>query len=44
MFRALDAGELATVIDAIEEVQSGEGDVIIAEGDQGDCMYILESG
>jgi len=44
MFSALDVEEFRTVVDAIEEVQGGEGDVIIAEGQQGDCMYILESG
>jgi len=44
MFSALDDSEFKTVIDAIEEVQGGEGETIIAEGDQGDCMYILESG
>lgn len=44
MFSALDDVEFRTVVDAIEEVQGGDGDVIIAEGEQGDCMYILESG
>lgn len=44
MFSALDDEEFKTVVDAIEEVQGAEGDVVIAEGEQGDCMYILESG
>ena len=44
MFSALDDAEFAAVVGAVEEVQSGEGDVLIAEGDVGDCMYILESG
>lgn len=44
MFSALDDEEFKTVVDAIEEVQGNEGDAIIKEGDQGDCMFILESG
>ena len=32
MFSALDDEEFSTVVDAIEEVQGGDGDVIIAEG------------
>lgn len=44
MFSALDDEEFQTVIDAIEEVQGKEGDAIIKEGDEGNCMYILESG
>ena len=31
-------------MDAIEEIKGASGDVIIKEGDQGDCMYVLESG
>lgn len=44
MFSALNAHELAVVIDAIEEVKFESGAKVIAEGDQGDCMYVLESG
>jgi cAMP-dependent protein kinase regulator len=44
MFSALDVEELRIVIDAIEEVKASSGDKIIVEGDQGDCMYVLESG
>lgn len=44
MFSALDEEEFITVIDAIEEVSGNEGDPIIKEGDEGNCMYILESG
>lgn len=44
MFSALDDEEFRTVVDAIEEVQGPAGDVIITEGEQGDCMFILESG
>ena len=44
MFSALDEQELQIVINAIEEVKGETGDVIIKEGDQGDCMYVLEHG
>lgn len=44
MFNALDEKELAIVIDAIQEVQCKVGDVVIKEGDAGDCMYVLEEG
>jgi cAMP-dependent protein kinase regulator len=44
MFSALDEMELKIVVDAIEEVKGQAGDTIIKEGDQGDCMYVLEDG
>ena len=44
MFAALDESELKIVVDAIEEVSGEAGDVIIKEGDEGDCMYVLEKG
>jgi cAMP-dependent protein kinase regulator len=44
MFTALNKQEFKTVVDAIEEISGKQGDVIIKEGDQGDCMYVLESG
>jgi len=44
MFTALDPQEFKIVVDAIEEFTGKAGDVIIKEGDQGDCMYVLESG
>ena len=44
MFNALEQKELNIVIDAIEEVKIAAGENVIAQGDQGDCMYVLESG
>jgi len=44
MFTALDEKEFKIVVDAIEEVVGKAGEEIIKEGDQGDCMYVLESG
>lgn len=44
MFNALDEKEFEIVVDSIEEVKVQAGDHVIKEGDQGDCMYVLESG
>lgn len=44
MFSALEPKELEIVVGAIEEIKGSPGDVIIKEGDQGDCMYVLEQG
>ena len=44
MFSNLNPQEFKIVLDAIEEIPGKTGDIIIKEGDQGDCMYVLESG
>jgi cAMP-dependent protein kinase regulator len=44
MFNALDEKEFEIVVDSIEEVKVSPGDSIIKEGDEGDCMYVVESG
>ena len=44
LFKGLEEEEFEVVIDAVEEVQAPYGTLIIKEGDQGDCMYIVESG
>lgn len=44
MFNALDENELNIVLDAVEEVTVQSGDKVIVEGDQGDCMYVLNTG
>jgi cAMP-dependent protein kinase regulator len=44
MFNALDEKEFEIVVDSIEEVKAKPGTVIIKEGDEGDCMYVVESG
>ena len=38
----MDEKEFKIVVDAIEEVKVKAGEVVIKEGDQGDCMYVLE--
>ena len=44
MFNALDENELNIVLDAVEEVKCQAGEKVITEGDQGDCMYVLNTG
>ena len=44
MFSALDDKEFKIVVDAIEEIKGKAGEAIITEGEQGDCMYVLEKG
>ena len=44
MFNALDDNELDIVVDSIEEVQVCKDQVLIHEGEEGDCMYVVESG
>ena len=44
MFNALDENELDIVLDAVEEVKVQSGTKVITEGDQGDCMYVLNEG
>jgi cAMP-dependent protein kinase regulator len=44
MFNSLDSAELKIVIDAMEEKKYSKGDIIINQGDQGDCLYIVEQG
>jgi len=44
MFTALDQKEFNIVVDAIEVLDGKAGDFIIKEGDQGDCMYVLDKG
>jgi len=44
MFNSLESSDLKIVIDAMEENKFVKGDVIINQGDQGDCLYIVEAG
>jgi len=44
MFNSLESSDLKIVIDAMEEKYFAKGDVIINQGDQGDCLYIVEQG
>jgi cAMP-dependent protein kinase regulator len=44
MFSALDSKEKAIVVDAMSEKKAVPGDVIIKQGDEGDALYVVESG
>lgn len=44
MFNALDEKDFEIVVDSIEEVKVTADQVLIREGDKGDCMYVVESG
>ena len=44
MFSALDENEKNVVIDAMEECKIGANEVVIQEGDQGDCLYVIGTG
>lgn len=44
MFNYLEANDMKIIIDAMEYKKFSKGDVIINQGDQGDCLYIVEQG
>jgi len=44
MFMSLDDRDLKVVIDAMDEQKVSPGEYVIREGDNGDVLYIVESG
>ena len=44
MFAALDEQDKDLVIDAMEEVKVPVNDVIVTEGELGECLYVIGSG
>ena len=40
----LEAKDISIVIGAMEEKAFSSGDVVIQQGDEGDCLYIVDSG
>jgi cAMP-dependent protein kinase regulator len=44
LFSSLDDKDLETVISAMEEKHFKSGETVIHEGDNGDCLYLIESG
>lgn len=44
MFQALDVKEKEIVVDAMDEKVFQAKDVVIKEGDQGDCLYVVAQG
>ena len=44
MFSCLNPDELNIVLDAMQQVKKKAGENVIREGDEGDCLYVVESG
>lgn len=44
MFSALDENEKNVVIDAMDELKFSINDVVIKQGDHGDCLYVVDTG
>lgn len=44
MFSALNPEELEIVIGAMNNVKKQAGELVIKEGDDGDFLYVIESG
>jgi cAMP-dependent protein kinase regulator len=44
MFNSLEENELNTIILAFEERRFKDGEAVITQGEQGDVLYLIESG
>ena len=44
LFNSLETSDLNIVIGAMEEKQFKQGESVIKQGDNGDCLYIVDSG
>lgn len=44
MFSGLEDSEKSIVLDAMEEKKCFKNEVVIKEGDDGDCLYVVASG
>lgn len=44
MFSCLNPDELNIVLDAMQQIKKKAGENVIREGDEGDCLYVVESG
>ena len=44
MFSGLEESEKKIVVDAMEEKNYMKTEVVIKEGDEGDCLYVVASG
>lgn len=44
LFANLEENDLGIVIGAMKELQASVDDVVIKQGDNGDCLYVIESG
>lgn len=44
LFTALEAKDLAIVIESMEEKKFSTGEAVITQGESGDCLFVVESG
>jgi len=44
MFSSLSPEELSIILDAMQSVKKKPGELVIVEGEEGDCLYVVESG
>merc|ERR1719229_1949363 len=44
LFSSLEAKDLQTLIDAMQELNVEPGKRLIEQGDDGDCLYVIEEG
>lgn len=44
LFASLEATDLGVVIDAMQELNVEQGTRLIEQGDDGDCLYVIEEG
>ena len=44
MFSCLNPEELTIVLDAMQNIKKKAGELVIREGDEGDSLYVVESG
>ena len=44
MFSSLNPEELSIVLDAMQNIKKRAGELVIVEGDEGDSLYVVESG
>jgi CRP-like cAMP-binding protein len=44
MFKNMEDKEMDILVDAMKEVKFNDGEAIIQQGDEGNALYVLESG
>ena len=44
MFSSLNPDELSIILDAMQSIKKTPGELVIVEGEEGDCLYVVESG
>lgn len=44
MFQELEAKSINVIVNAMEEIKVKPGESVIRQGDEGSCLYIVDSG